>query len=116
MAQVWPTQSTQLGNQYQNIIGLTGTRVYTLPAHQRRLSPPPAPASPTARTQYADQRFYPFALLGSGAGIYTINTAPFVDYDGIEFNISPAAPAAGLPPGVGTQYTARPACTLRRAS
>ena len=102
-----------LGNQYQNIIGLTGTRVYHyLPTNQVITST--CSGITDGAYQYADQRFYPFALLGSGAGIYTINTAPFVDYDGIEFNISPAAPAAGLAPGVGTQYTATSVYTESR--
>ena len=101
-----------LGNQYQNIIGVTGTRVYRyLPTNQIVSSTVSGLSSYYAT---ADQRFYPFALLGSGAGIYTINTAPFVDYDGIEFNISPAAPAAGLPPGQGTQYTATSVYTESR--
>ena len=101
-----------LGNQYQNIIGVTGTRVYRyLPTNQIVSSTVSGLSSHYAT---ADQRFYPFALLGSGAGIYTINTAPFVDYDGIEFNISPAAPAAGLPPGQGTQYTATSVYTESR--
>ena len=38
--------------------------------------------------------------------MYTTNTAPYFDYDGVEFFISPSAPVNGVAPGVGVQYNA----------
>jgi len=35
-----------------------------------------------------------------------MNTAPFFDYAGVEFNVSPSVPVNGVAPGVGPQYTA----------
>ena len=94
-----------LGNQYQQVVGVTGTRVYTyLPTNAAIVSAVSTVSN--GANGFADQRFYPFALLGSAAAVYTVNTAPFLDYDGIEFNISPGTPAAGEPPSTGTIYTA----------
>ena len=90
-----------LQNQYQQVVGVTGTRTYVyLPSGATIVSS--VSGLSTAANAYADQRFYPFALLGSAAAIYTTSTAPFVDYDGISFNISPGAPAAGQVPGNGS--------------
>jgi hypothetical protein len=51
-------------------------------------------------------RFYPYSLLAAAPGVYTAAAAPFFDYDGIEFTISPSAPLAGYAPGNGTLYNA----------
>ena len=95
-----------LGNQYQLVVAITGTRVYTyLPTNATVTSVVSTPSSVSNGVyQAADQRFYPFALLSSAAGIYTVNTAPFVDFDGLAFSISPGTPASGQAPGVGTVY------------
>ena len=95
----------QLGNPYQSVVSVTGTRTYTyIPTSQTVVST--ISGLSTSAYPYADQRFYPYALLGAAPGVYTLNTAPFLDYDGIEFNISPSAPINGAAPGNGTQYNA----------
>ena len=95
----------QLGNQYQTILTVTGTRTYTyLPTGQSLTST--VGGLTTGAYAYADQRWYPYALLQSAPGSYNVNTAPFLDYDGVEFGISPAAPMLGMPIGQGTQYNA----------
>ena len=94
-----------LGNPYQIVSNVSGTRLYTyLPNGGTVLST--VFGLTTGAYAYADQRFYPYALLSSAPGVYSTNTAPLWDYDGLEFGISPAAPEAGMPPGVGTQYNA----------
>jgi hypothetical protein len=35
-----------------------------------------------------------------------MNTAPYFDYEGVEFTVSPSVPAAGMAPGSGPQYNA----------
>ena len=99
------TSQDTLGNPYQTITGVTGTRVYTyLPTGAKVTST--VSGLTTGSYQFADQRFYPYALLSAAPGVYTMTTAPFVDYDGIEFGINPVAPQAGAAPGTGTQYNA----------
>ena len=59
----------------------------------------------SSTTFIADQHFYPYAPPSPAApGVYSISTAPFLDQDGLEFSISPAAPLNGNAPGVGVQY------------
>ena len=64
-----------LGNPYQVVTNITGTRLYTFL---------PNSSSVTSHVSFqplsfsgGSQRFYPFALLASAPGVYTINTAPF---------------------------------------
>ena len=86
-----------LGNPYQTVVNVTGTRTYTyLPTNSRTVS--------TVYTLphsmgYGDQRFYPYSLLSSSPGVYTSNAAPFWDSAGVEFGLSPAAPVNGDAPG-----------------
>ena len=90
----------QLGNPYQTIVSITGTRVYNhLPSGTSVTS------QVTMGTTASAQHFYPYSLLASGPGVYAMNAAPFLDAEGLTLNISPAAPAAGLAVGVGTQYS-----------
>ena len=97
--------SDQLGNPYQSIVNITGTRQYTyLPTGQTLIST--VAGLSTGANALADQRFYPYTLLAAAPGVYTVATAPFFDHDGCEFNISPPAPINGLPIGTGTQYNA----------
>jgi len=44
------------------------------------------------------QHFYPYALLSSAPGVYSQNTAPFLDNDGLSFTFSPGAPLNGQAP------------------
>ena len=99
------TLKDQLGNPYQQVVNISGTRLYTYLPSRATVRSVVGGLSTTAYP-YADQRWYPYSLLASSPGVYNINTAPFLDYDGIEFSISPPAPENGLPPGTGTQYSA----------
>ena len=95
------TTQDQLGNPYQIIQNITGTRHYTyLPTSASLISHVTftAPANST-------QRFYPYALLSSAPGVYSVNTAPYLDAEGLTFSISPASPANGLAPGAGVQQS-----------
>ena len=100
------TTQDALGNPYQTITNITGTRTYTyLPLNQQVVSQVTGLSS--AVFPYADQRFYPYALLGSAPGVYSsMSVTPFLDQDGVEFSISPPAPATGAAPGTGVQYSA----------
>ena len=99
------TNTDLLGNPYQSITAVTGTRLYTyLPTGATVTSI--VSGVTTGAYPNADQRFYPYALLASAPGVYSPNTAPFFDFDGLEFGISPSAPANGNAPGSGTQYNA----------
>ena len=91
-----------LGNQYQTIVAISGTRTYVyLPTKQTIVSFVTGLSSQAG----ASQRFYPYALLGASPGVYTVDTGPFVDFNGIGFNIDPPAPAAGVQPLNGFQFT-----------
>ena len=98
------TTVDQLGNPYQTITGVTGTRTYTWLATGQTVVSTVSGLS----TAYGspDQRFYPYSLIASAPGVYTVTTVPFFDAAGVEFNISPSAPAPGMAPGSGTQYSA----------
>ena len=105
MNSAFATSQDVLGNPYQNVTAVTGSRLYTyLPTMATVLSS--ITGLSTASYQYADQRFYPYSLLASAPGTYTINTVPFVDYDGIEFSIFPSSPVNGAAPGTAPQYNA----------
>ena len=101
----FPSTADLLGNNYQTIANITGTRTYThFPSNQRLISQVTGLSS--VIFPYADQRWYPYALLVSAPGVYTTDTAPFLDQDGVEFAISPPAPVTGAAPGTGVQYSA----------
>ena len=94
-----------LGNPYQQVVNVAGTRLYTyLPTGAIVRST--VSGLSLAVNPLADQRFYPYSLLASAPGVYTVNTAPFFDFDGIEFAISPSAPANGASPTAGILYPA----------
>ena len=95
------TSQDMLGNPYQVVVNVTGTRIYTyLPTHAQLTST----VHGLGQT-VSFQRFYPYAYLSSAPGVYTVNTAPFFDADGLEFAVTPSIPANGSPPFSGTQYT-----------
>ena len=93
-----------LGNPYQSITTITGTRTYTyLPTGQVQVYNVTSKSIAAVATgdgvdTTPSQRFYPYSLLAATPGVYTQNTAPFIDNAGIEFMISPGAPPNGLPP------------------
>jgi len=91
----------QLGNSYQNITSVSGTRVYThLPTGATVIS---AVTGLSNGAGTPSQRWYPFAYLQSAPGVYSTSTAPYLDGEGIGFTISPAAPVNGNAPGAGAQ-------------
>ena len=94
-----------LGNPFQTVVNVTGLRTYTyLPTGAVVMSN--IHGLSTAVPAHSDQRFYPYALLASAPGVYTINNAPFLDGDGLNFALSPSVPMNGLAPGSGTLYSA----------
>jgi len=97
------TTKDMLGNPYQTIINVTGARTYShLPTGEQLTST----VNGLSAAGKASQRFYPYSLLSSAPGVYTLNTAPFFDYDGVEFIVSPPIPLLGLPIGQGVLYNA----------
>ena len=102
-ASAFATLKDQLGNPYQIVVNVTGSRTYI---HL------PTGAALTSQVSYASRsppltlRFYPYTLLSSSPGVYTPNTAPYLDGDGITFAIQPSAPINGNKPGIGPQYNA----------
>ena len=85
------------GNPFQMVTNVAGSRVYTyLPTGQQMTSTILGLASASSGSS-PSQRFYPYSLISSAPGVYSINTAPFLDGDGVLYQISPAAPAAGSP-------------------
>ena len=88
------TTRDSLGNPYQTIVNITGTRTYTYYATGETIT---SQVTGITNVTYAaaNQRFYPYALLSAAPGVYNINSAPFFDYDGVEFSIVPSAPKLG---------------------
>ena len=88
------TTQDLLGNPYQTLVNITGTRLYTylLTGQQLQSTVTYLPSQPYS----GDQRFYPYSLLASTPGLYSMNSAPFVDYAGLMYAVSPPAPIVGL--------------------
>ena len=86
------TTQDQLGNPYQTIVSVSGSRSYTyLPIGYTTVSSITGLANvSTAGRAPAAQRFYPYALLSAAPGVYTMNTAPYLDSAGVSFIVSPA--------------------------
>ena len=94
-----------LGNPYQLIVNITGTRLYTyLPTRQSLLSQVSFQPSLYGNGNMT-QRFYPYSLLAAAPGVYTGNSAPFLDAEGLTFSLSPAVPVNGAAVGTGTLYS-----------
>ena len=94
-------QQDGLGNPYQLIRNVTGVRVYTY-------LPTGAVVSSTVSSLISSNttaRFYPYSLLAAAPGVYSINSAPFLDADGFTFGLTPSVPDLGAAPHVGAQHT-----------
>ena len=91
------TTQDMLGNPYQTVVSITGSRTYTLlPYGITLMSAIVGIANSSASaTPHADQRFSPYAFLASAPGVYQINNAPFLDSAGLSFLVSPAVPPNG---------------------
>ena len=101
------TSRDQLGSPYQTVSGITGNRTYTyLPTGATVTSVVTglSTAAPFGSNP-PDFRFYPYALLSSSPGVYTSNSVPFLDADGLAFTITPAAPALGAAIGFSQTYS-----------
>ena len=110
------TTKDALGNPYQTVVGIVGNRTYTyLPTGATLVSAITGVVSTSSvsTAPVPSLRFYPYALLSSAAGVYSTNTAPFVDGAGLAFSLSPWVPANGAAPGTGPQYSST---TLRIAA
>jgi hypothetical protein len=93
------TQQDQLGNPFQTVLNVTGTRTYVF-------LPTGASVTSTVTGLTRSGRFYPYSLLASAPGVYSMNTVPFLDYDGLAFTVIPSVSANGVAPGSGPQYSA----------
>ena len=101
---VFATVRDQLGNPYQPIFNITGTRTYTyLPTMATVTSVVSAVSNATAIS--GSQRWYPYSFLAAAPGIYSFNTVPFLDADGLTYSVSPSTPSNGAAPGAGTQLS-----------
>ena len=90
------TLTDTLGNNYQPVIGVFGTRVYTHTASGQTLTSTITGLT-SATSRPVSQHWYPYSLLVASPGVYSLNTVPFLDADGIGFTVSPAVPANGQP-------------------
>ena len=68
--------------------------------------------NPTPGPVVADQRFFPYAYLASAPGIYTVNTAPYLDGAGLQFSVSPSVPSMEWRLALGAGRV-RAGCTCR---
>ena len=89
-ASAFANSHDQLGNPYQVITNITGSRQYTyLPI------PFTITSIVTGTTSAMGQRFYPYSLLSSTPGVYSMDKAPFLDANGLAFAVSPPVPPNG---------------------
>ena len=97
-ATVSPFATTQdsLGNPYQTVTSVMGVRVFTNLSSGTTTVANVTGLSPTLNRFYGPQSnntFYPYSLLGSAPGVYSVNTAPFWDSEGIIYSITPSVTA-----------------------
>ena len=89
------TAADTLGNPYQPLVNIVGTRTYTyLPTGSSLTSTVSFNAS---LSLVGDQRFFPYSYINAIPGVYTPSTTPFVDGAGLQFFVSPAVPQVGQP-------------------
>ena len=100
MSSGFATVTDALGNPYQLAVNVTGTRVYTYLSTNAQVTST-VTGSTLATSSSASQRFYPYSLLASTPGVYSVNTVPFFDSAGMEFALSNTVPVNGQAPGVG---------------
>ena len=94
-----------LGNNYQPITAVSGTRVYTHLSTSAQMVSTVTGLSSAVGTP--SQYWYPFAYLQSrdspSAPAYTVNNAPFLDGDGLGFQLDNDVSVNGNEPGTGPQ-------------
>ena len=96
MSSEFAVSQDSLGNPYQTVIGIVGVRNYTnvtsgvvTTQNVTGLAPDSFPT--TGHDGFPltpDNTFYPYALVGSAPGMYSIHTAPFLDGAGIAYMTS----------------------------
>ena len=86
------TTKDALGNAYQIVVNVTGTRVYT---HLPTLA---TLTSTVTLTPNTPARWYPYTLLEAAPGVYNGDLVPHLDGDGWELALQPPVPADGLAP------------------
>ena len=70
------TTQDQLGNPYQTVVNITGTRTYFhIPTGQSLV----AQLTGISLVRGTTQRFYPYSLLASSPSLYNTNTTPYLD-------------------------------------
>lgn len=92
------TTHDQLGNPYQSVVFITGSRIYTyLPIAYTLVSTITSIANTSTplNSTHGSQCFYPYALLSAAPGVYSTDTAPFIDAAGLSFIVSPPVPPNG---------------------
>ena len=102
-ASAFATRTDALGNPYQVVTNVTGYRLYTYLATGQTVNSTVTGLS-SAASPAADQRWYPYTLLSSAPGVYTMATAPYLDNFGLGLVLSPAVPVNGAAPGQGVQH------------
>ena len=93
MSSQFAVSQDSLGNPYQTVIGIVGTRNYT-----NLTSGVTTTQNVTGLAQSGNfnegfpiptnNTFHPYALLGAAPGVYSIHTAPFLDGEGIVYATS----------------------------
>ena len=87
-------QQDLLGNYYQTVVGVSGTRTYT-DGSGTFISDIRTLDNGDGISQTADtpQRIYPFSFSSAPPGAYpTADSAPFLDVAGLQFRVDPPAP------------------------
>ena len=90
------TAQDSLGNAYQTVTSVSGVRLFTNLTSGTTTAANVTGLSPMLNRFYGPQSnntFYPYSLLGPSPGVYSVNTAPFWDSEGIIYTISPSATA-----------------------
>ena len=98
------TSTDQLGNPYQSLSFVTGSRLYTHLASGQSVLSTVNGFTPAFGNPPGDQRFYPYSLLAASPGVYNANNAPFLDSEGFLFVVNPAVPALGASVGSTPAY------------
>ena len=81
MSSQFAVNQDALGNPYQTVVDVKGVRAYTnLSSGETTIM---NVTGITHGIHMYNYSFYPYSLLGSSPGVYTMNTAPFWDLNGL---------------------------------
>ena len=95
----------RLGNPYQVVANITGTRLYTQLLRNGSVNATLLSNVSFYPSSGSEGRFYPYTFIAVPPGVYSTDTVPHWDSVGLTMRLSPAVPANGLPPGNGTQFS-----------